>query len=391
MNTLPLEKKKIDRLVKEARHYNVAPIFLERYVPLQKKKHPISFILDDLINEAFTYLKIATDQEIKSLFESMPSGFAMLIGPIPEWGDDDKKKRMALCYIIYEVHKRYFTFKDVVNHENIESKVLKVYPELESKFDKDGLLILDDNFKIFDGAIEYKDHVLHYHQLLRRGYTSNPNFDFLGRFAKIYYDTKDKNQFRVAIDHRRIMPKEFYSMIVELDTWFGPPFNAYKLDDPNYVGLTIVKRNKDSLFELTNKLNRTEFYWSFDKNVTKTFEIEEITEIDFKFEHFIFNKYIHSERNIEQKKFVHLDGAVKVYLEDSYQSRYDQNIPTEPRCYKKIKLWRIDGCIDKISWIDIISFFFKSNEMVIEYFNPEEFIKLFELRIRDFKKWKEIQ
>jgi len=100
--------------------------------------------------------------------------------------------------------------------------VLKVYPELRDRFDKDGLLSIDDDLVLHDGAIEYRDHVLHYHQLLRRGYTANPNFDFLGRLSRYHRQTKPANSFRVAIDHRRIMPKEYYERIIELDTRRSP-------------------------------------------------------------------------------------------------------------------------------------------------------------------------
>jgi len=265
---------------------------------------------------------------------------------------------------------------------------LKTFPELANKLDKNGLLAVDGDFILHHGGIEYKDYILHYHQLLRRGYTSNPNFDFLGRLINYYNKTKSINTLRIAIDHRRLMPKTFYTQIFELDTWYGPPFNIDKLDDPTAVGFAIVKRNKNSLFELTNKLDRTEFFWSYNKKSVKTFEAEEISDLDYSFEHYIFNKYVHSERNIKEHKTFHLDGSVKVYFQNDYENRFDSNLPKEFKCHKKIKLWRLDGEIDIKDWIDLISVFYKGNEMIIEYFNPEEFEKMFELHVRDFKKWK---
>jgi hypothetical protein len=186
------------------------------------------------------------------------------------------------------------------------------------------------------------------------------------------------------------MPKELYLQIFEFDTWYGPSFNREKLDDSRAVGLTIVKRNKDSLFELENHLDRTEFFWSY-RNGIKSFEIEEISSNEYCFENYYFNRYIHSERDIERKIFRHVDGAVKAYLQGSYQSRKESYMPKETKSYKRIKLWRLDGVIDIDSWIRLISFFYKSNEMVIEYFDPEEFKRIFDLRIRDFKAWKRQQ
>jgi hypothetical protein len=182
------------------------------------------------------------------------------------------------------------------------------------------------------------------------------------------------------------MTKEFYRQIVELDAWYGPAFDPTKLDDPSVVGLTILKRNKNSLFELTNKLDRTEFFWSYRDGI-KTFEVEEISDLDFNFEGYYLNRYVHSERDIHAQVLRHLDGAVKVYLPGSYEARFNSNIPNEKRCHVKPKLFRVDGNIAIEDWIDLISFFFKSNEMIIEYFNPEEFEIMFEERVRDFKAW----
>lgn len=243
---------------------------------------------------------------------------------------------------------------------------------------------------MLDGGIAYKGHVLHYHQFLRRGYTSNPNFDFICRFIAYYHRTRSDNQFRIAIDHRRIMPKEFYQHIIELDTWFGPRFDPEKLDDPQAIGLTVVKRNKDSLFELTNRLDRTEFYWSFRRGI-KTLQIEEISDEGYQFDHYYVNKYVHSERDTRKKVLRHFDGAVKVYLRDSYKDRLNSYMPNQAKSYSKIKLFRVDGDIAIDDWIELISFFYKSNEMIIEYFDPEQFEQEFEERVRDFEAWKQKQ
>ncbi len=48
-----------------------------------------------------------------------------------------------------------------------------------------------------------------------------------------------------------------------------------------------------------------------------------------------------------------------------------------PRSLKRIKLFRIDGDIDVDKWIELLSQFFKGNEMIIEYFDPELFQQKF--------------
>lgn len=391
MQELPIDKRKLIELTRQSKHFNIAPIFLPEYVPEpgESIEHPISLTLADLVEEAVGYLEIATNEEIDALIDSFPAGFAMIMGRKPEWDTKLQCRRVATYYLVAEVTRRYFSFREVVEN-GTENEVLRICPELEKKLDKDGLLVVDDDLTLHDGGIEYGDYMLHYHQLLRREYTANPNFDFLMVFVDYHRRMRNKNIFRIAIDWMRIMPKKWYSQLFERDTWYGPHFSEIALDESNVVGLTIVKRNQNSLFGLSNKLDRTEFYWSFSDGI-KTFETEEVSLPDYAFEHYRFNRYVHAERDIQGKFFRHLDGAVKVYLENRYDERFTTHLPKEPHCYKKPKLWRIDGVIDLDAWKDLISFFFKGNEMVIEYLNPQEFKDRFDLRVRDFKEWKELQ
>jgi hypothetical protein len=88
------------------------------------------------------------------------------------------------------MQEQYFTFRQYIAGDINDSEIFKHYPELRSRIDKDSLLPVVDDLILFDGGVEYRDHVLHYHQFLRRGYVSNANFDFLGRFIRYYINTK---------------------------------------------------------------------------------------------------------------------------------------------------------------------------------------------------------
>jgi hypothetical protein len=377
LQNLPLDSKKLEALITKARHYNIFPLYFSQYIYLpEDERHPISDDLAELVEDAYEYLSICSHDEIEYLLNSMPRAYKMSLDCIET---EPQKRRFALYYVSYEVERDYFSFKGVVDQDLSNSKVIKIYPELADKFDRDGLLHIDSSFILFDGGIQYKNHILHYHQLLRRGYMSNPNFDFLDTFIYYYRHTKNNNQFRIAIDHRRIMSKEFYAQIAEFDTWRGLPFDRNKLDDKNYIGLTVVDRNKNSPFEQTCSLERTEFYWSYRDGI-KTFEVEEISGDSYIFDHYYFNRYVHSERDIAQQKFRHLDGAVKVYLRDSFNHRKNSFMPKEFKSHRKIKLWRIDGDIILNTWSELISCFFKSNEMIIQYFDPEKFEEIFNLQ-----------
>lgn len=388
MDHLPLNQTKLRALIKQCRHLNVFPIFLDHYYP-KTEPNPVSDLLADLVDEIVPYLLIMKSEEISNLVSSLPSWVRMLIDYDPQLPHDQVLlERIAVKYLITVIQEDYFSFKQFIASNSSNSVVLQAYPELGSKLDDDGLLFIDESFKLFDGGIAYKDHILHYHQFLRRGYSSNPNFDFLGRFMRYYMQTVKVNRFRIAIDHHRLMPKEFYRHLFEMDRWFGPQFDKNKLDDPTTVGLTIITRTRPSIFDLTNKLDQTEFYWSYRDGV-KSFEIEEVSSEEYTFDSYYLNRYIHSERDTEHKVLRHFDGAVKVYLYDKYRERLATRMPTESKSHKKIKLFRIDGDIDVDTWIDLISHFFKSNEMIIEYFDPSQFEEAFGEKMRRYKQMKQ--
>lgn len=388
MHELPIDQKKLRALVKKCKHFNIFGLFLPNYHG--QRDHPVSKLLNQLVEECVEYLSAMREDEVNSLIDSLPSGVRMLIDRGGTSEGYVSAERIAIYYLVAEVERKYEPIRRAWGHDLNESEVLKTYPELGEKLDDDGLILIDDDLELLDGGIIYRDHVLHYHQFLRRGFTSNPNFDFTCRFISYYRKTRCQNHFRIAVDHRRIMPKEFYERIVEFDTWFGPTFDATKIDDPNAVGLTVLKRNKNSLFELANKLDRTEFFWSF-KDGVKTLQIEEVADMEYKFDGYYINRYVHSERDTLRQIIRHLDGAAKVYLQNKYEGRFASKMSNVEKCHAKPKLFRIDGSIGISDWIELISFFYKSNEMIIEYFNPEEFERMFELRIRDFKAWKEQQ
>ena len=388
MHHLPIDQPKVDELIKQCKDRNVFAIDLPIYYYNEKKPNSIVSLMNDLMTECVQYLKAMTISEIHSLVSSLSPGVRLIVGYDEVTESNFSLDRVAMGYLIEAVQESYLSFKQIISSDNSESKLLQEYPEIRDLLDDDNLLILDEKFKPSAYGIEYKDHVIQYHQFLRRGYRANPNFDFLGRFVNYYFQAKNYNQFRVAIDFHRLMPKEALQHILEMDMWFGATFDRNKLDELNAVGLTVVVRGKPSIFDTDNELDRTEFYWS-RKNEVKTLEIEELSGEGYLFDLYYLNKYVHSERDIDQKVLRHFDGAVKVYLQDSYKKRLASKMPTEPRSFTKIKLFRIDGDIDIDEWLGLISYFYRGNEMIIEYFNPEQFEQLFGERIRNFRNRKQ--
>jgi hypothetical protein len=84
----------------------------------------------------------------------------------------------------------------------------------------------------------------------------------------------------------------------------------------------------------------------------------------------------------------HFDGAVKMYGENEYATRLESYMLRELRGDAKPKLFRVDGDIDVDHWIELMAHFFKGNEMMIEYFDPDEFERRFGAQIT---KWAEME
>jgi hypothetical protein len=372
---LPIDKKALAELCRQMMHHDEAPTLLPRLY--EANQGPVGVLYTKLVDETRDLLEACTDSEVTSVYQHLASGLRMFVD-VDELTGQPNLHDLARYHIAFCTHLNFLDFKSAVENSTDESVVLEQYPELAANFDDDGLLVLDDSFELLDGGIRYRGHILHYHQLLRRGFCSNPNFRFLDTFASAYCERQPGDRFAIAIDHRRLMDVKFYRQIVECSMSFGAPLRRPDLDDPNAVGLAVVGRDRrlrDVFAQLFANVQRTEFFWTYrDDDHVKELQVEEVSEPERTFQQYVFNRYVHSERDLAGQRFVHLDGAVKVYLKDRYPERFDSgcHVPDVPKGHRKPKLWRIDGEIDLATWSDLICQFFRLNEMVLEYFDPEE-------------------
>lgn len=369
MSELIFDKNDVRELQRQCRHHNIFPIFLNRC--LSGDPAPVYNTLKPISDSCVTQLSGLSFLEIKQIVDALPIGYRSMLEPLEEPLTKEYLPRIAGYCIATEIQKGISPVSDVLKLNPKECDVLNTCPELESRFDDDGLLHLDNDFILLDGGIKYGKYFLHYHQFLRRGFASNPNFDFLGRFAQYHNKPSNDNSFRIAIDHRRIMLFENYSRLMEYDTWYGPRFDQNKLDDRSHIGLTVVARTLPTSMDM-NHLIKTEFLWKTNEaEFVKTLETEELTCPDHPYDNWHINRYIHAERDMAKKTFRHFDGAAKVYAQDKYKQRVDSVMPKNPRPAHYIKLFRIDGEINLEDWMELVSMFYKGNEMIIEYFDPE--------------------
>lgn len=373
--SLPVAQERIEDLIRVCRHHNVFPLSLDSHYPA-KGNHPVGQLLTDLVPEVAGHLKTRSQGELDETFRELPFGlFPGRFGAgHGDFNDPIALERYALCWIIWHTQREYFSWSDIVL-ETGEDAVLTRFPELAGRFDpKDGLLHLSDDMKLMRGGILYRDHVLHYHQGLRRAFTSNPNFEFLDIFLGYQAQARDRNAFRVGVDRRRVMHASFYREVFESDHWFGAPFQRERLDNRYDRGVTAFVRSQPSPFDFFfGTLVRTEVFRSVDGDI-KSFEMEELNDVSEARGEYVLNRYVHAERDMRRGIFRHFDGAVKVYLKEQYAERIQcgRTLP-DKTSFKKIKVFRIDGEIDADTWVDLTLRFFRGNELVLEYFDPDQY------------------
>jgi hypothetical protein len=255
-----------------------------------------------------------------------------------------------------------------------EGEVSRRCPELE--FDEDGLLIGPrgkirfgrDGVRCGKFLIPYCDEIQRYGLGLSGG--------FLDRLSSlIEQKTPSKVGLRVASD--MVYDPSKFSLYVTKAYIRGPKgLSATLLNSPDFPEnmrgtVTVHERlSRDPVLNLTFPLVRTEIMWS-SKGRTKTVQIEELIPSDDWHNHDrakISNRYLHAIWMPEKGFFDHVDGAVRSYAKDVYDTRLSNDIKSArevPADYRKLFLINADLPLD--IWCDLSMRYFYQNELVLEY------------------------
>ena len=244
----------------------------------------------------------------------------------------------------------------------------------ESQFDKEGLLYVQNSMSLRPQGLILEDNRLFYHPFLRRFYGSMCNFHGLTFFLEDLSKQKGLT-LRIKLDPLRLGKAQDYRDVMELDHWFGPPFNPDRLNDPNYQGLTVYKNTDDEYKVLSQfPTDRTEFYVSNKSDGNKQIEIEEILDENAKLRTLLApQKYAHMIWDPSKGCFIHFDVALMAYKKDKAEQRFRSNWkgrdiePVKPIC--KVKLFRADGEISIDQAMELVSFFFYQNDQIHEFFS----------------------
>jgi hypothetical protein len=236
------------------------------------------------------------------------------------------------------------------------------------------------------------------HPYFRRGFNEFNNW--APSFIDWFWMLKNiKSNLYIALDFNRVRINVDNSVCCERDAWFGAGFDKKINQIPdgitNYISPLDLNSFRIKFF--FNDAYSLIISWK-TKNGIKTFQAEEYKteEVKFKFEgqdHFIYPvRYIHAEFDLQKDCFRHFDGAVHLYNEVDYYQMRDSDFNNNSKQKKQIKadsqkLFKMNGNIDKETWVKFTSHFFTGNPLIIEYFEgkyPKHITEMLQ-KVREIK------
>lgn len=263
-----------------------------------------------------------------------------------------------------------------------DSRLLTLYPELMDRFTKrDHLLPLTDDLTLGYAWLSYKEHDVLVHPGFRRDYRGRVHAQFLASLKEL---KESGLVVSIAPDHNLVAPHGMFPEIHEKDYWFGRPYQRDTLDNEQSVGKTLHAR--EGATQESGLL--TQFNWFYQDGL-KSFVAEELPDPNKSLlQGFVACRFVHAQRDIVHKRFIHLDGAISLYTPERYRERRAQALSgaSDPvYADRKIKLFRVDAMkenpqsgISEDDWASVITQFFRKNELVVEYLTGQPMKKLYE-------------
>ncbi|EPJ5553693.1 TPA: hypothetical protein ACSQMU_005259 [Pseudomonas aeruginosa] len=247
-----------------------------------------------------------------------------------------------------------------------ENIARKSFPNLfqGDEQDKRSLCSLKDLKVIAPGVFEYEGYAVFAHRFFRRSLSqfNNLNMSFLSRLVKLC--NSGDLDVKISLDPHSIGLINTYAEPIELDYWWGPKFSDSLLDIP--AGVTKHENTERGRF--FSGISATEFWWH-KQNGIQSLECEELRDnpsYGVSGEDYGC-RYVHSMVNAKGHAY-HLDGAIRLYDEESYINRLEEPISNAGKTSTYFKLWRIDGDIPLSTWKELICDFYKDNHLIGEYF-----------------------
>jgi hypothetical protein len=246
----------------------------------------------------------------------------------------------------------------------------KAFAKIFEAKDKDGLIPLSLLNLIAPGMFENDGLLLFAHPFFRRALSrlnslSGPFFAMMRRLAE-----RGDLDIRVALDEDMVGLSSTIQENVEFQYWWGPKFS----DDLSTINMGVATRHEsDERQRFFHGISRTEFWW-YIQDDRPTFECEEVRDTASAgvSEDAFGCRYVHSILDPATFIPVHLDGAIRMYHTESMLERLDKNIINAGRRSEYTKLWRIDGHLEVNVWKEVITHYFRDNQLIGEYFGGRE-------------------
>lgn len=235
---------------------------------------------------------------------------------------------------------------------------------------RDGLFRLDrdswpEECRGNDPFFAFGDYAVYPHPFIR-GYR-----ELMGDLIGLGLD--GELEVKVALDPARATSRADAASALLLDYWFGCRLTRSTLDSlaPEHLGETWHMRpvGREQFID-TLPLAATVFRWSAEGPI-KTLEVDEVAPAESWAAQegpFVVNRYLHALRDTRERRFVHVDGAVRAYDADLYQATDESPKGDRGPTRRYRKLFRVDGNIADHDWGRIVAHYFRGNELVIEYF-----------------------
>ena len=374
-NLVSIDIPNFGRLLRQSRHHNMDP---QRVLHLSFDDFPTMPRLRHEFHEATrcvgSSLQCMDEAELSQMVAGLGWFFQDRVdirGVLA--GDASAVAQAAIYVVVSKLNDAYFDLREVLTPLRTQlasSVVLEAHPELRGLLDEDGLLPVTDEFVMTDQYLGYRGDCLYYHQLFRRGYRGNVNPHLFYRLAAYHADVPDA-VVRVAIDHRRLISQDRYMQFLEKDWWgLENPVDRRYLDDPGAVGHVTVRFPTESDEHRLCDFDMVQALFYLQEGDTKVLEIEEVITADrdgLANLPLVLNRYIHSERDMRGKVFVHLDGAIRTYSRHDYEQRLAGNVADAKAVSERIKVFRIDGPITEDDWSGIVCDFYRGNDLMLAY------------------------
>ena len=201
---------------------------------------------------------------------------------------------------------------------------VRAFPDLFQQQDQDGLIPIGKLKPISPGVFRIGELSVFAHPFFRRRFSrlNSLNSQFLRRIQTIQTQGVIP---KIALDRDMIGLASSCHEKEEFEYWWGPKFHEDLASIP--PGITRHEASKEQY--QFQKISRTEFWWQ-SRDGEHILEVEELCDIPSileKLEQYGC-RYVHSIVDEATRQVIHLDGAVRIYLEGSrftYSSKFNNS------------------------------------------------------------------